>query len=113
MDLYIHIYQNTCYISLSFLSLYTIGPVHGSVEDFWQMIWDYKCPIIVMLTKMVEDHKVCLKYIQIPSILYIICIICCNVYTVLNIYTVLYSYMYIACMKNLRYHFPTCYMPIL
>ena len=34
-----------------------------TLDDFWQMIWDQKCPTIVMLTKFTEGNKPkCMKY---------------------------------------------------
>ena len=33
------------------------------MKDFWQMVWDHKAPIIVMLTKLVEaDVQKCEQY---------------------------------------------------
>ena len=29
----------------------------GTIEDFWQMIWDQKSQTIVMLTKLMEGNK--------------------------------------------------------
>ena len=41
------------------LSLSTIaGPTPDTVADFWQMIWDCKTPVIVMLTQPEEKGKV-------------------------------------------------------
>ena len=37
------------------------GPTELTVSRFWQMVWDYQVPTIVMLTHCVEDGKVCLK----------------------------------------------------
>ncbi|NWJ04321.1 PTPRK phosphatase, partial [Crypturellus undulatus] len=33
------------------------GPLPGSVVDFWQMIWQEKTSVIVMLTDLVEQNK--------------------------------------------------------
>ncbi|NXA32342.1 PTPRK phosphatase, partial [Eudromia elegans] len=39
------------------------GPLPGSVVDFWQMIWQEKTSVIVMLTDLVEQNKTkCEKY---------------------------------------------------
>ncbi|CAH8287160.1 unnamed protein product, partial [Schistosoma turkestanicum] len=33
------------------------GPLSETVGDFWQMIWDYHCPIIVMITRILEAQR--------------------------------------------------------
>nr|XP_013808728.1 PREDICTED: receptor-type tyrosine-protein phosphatase kappa-like [Apteryx mantelli mantelli] len=39
------------------------GPLPGTVVDFWQMIWQEKTSVIVMLTDLVEQNKTkCEKY---------------------------------------------------
>ncbi|XP_063963207.1 receptor-type tyrosine-protein phosphatase delta-like [Lytechinus pictus] len=53
------------YINASFVSGYlrpkayiaTQGPLSTSVFDFWRMVWQERVPIIVMLTKLVENKK--------------------------------------------------------
>lgn len=37
----------------------TQGCLQETVSDFWQMIWQENCNIIVMLTKEVERGRVC------------------------------------------------------
>ena len=36
-----------------------IAPVPGTVDDFWQMMWDQRINMVVMLTKTMEGGKVC------------------------------------------------------
>ena len=38
--------------------LLPIGPTPTTISDFWQMIWDHKPAVIVMLTKFQENGKV-------------------------------------------------------
>ena len=38
--------------------LLPIGPTPTTISDFWQMIWDHKSSVIVMLTKVQENGKV-------------------------------------------------------
>ena len=50
-----HYFQHGVIIMIIFLP----GPTNTTVSDFWQMIWDQKCPIIVMLTNIEENGRVC------------------------------------------------------
>ena len=40
------------------------GPTDTTVSDFWQMIWDQKCPVIVMLTNIEENGRVCRRSVH-------------------------------------------------
>ena len=42
----------------------TQGPMVGTVNDFWRMIWEQNVSTIVMLTKLIEDNKVWLLTIK-------------------------------------------------
>ena len=34
------------------------GPLPGTLIDFWRMVWEQSCRIIVMLTNVIENGKV-------------------------------------------------------
>lgn len=36
----------------------TQGPLAHTVEDFWRMVWEWKCHTIVMLTEVQEREQV-------------------------------------------------------
>ncbi|KAI3991412.1 hypothetical protein MKX01_006711 [Papaver californicum] len=36
----------------------TQGPLPQTYEDFWEMVIQYHCPVIVMLTRLVDDGKI-------------------------------------------------------
>ena len=38
------------------------GPTPTTISDFWQMIWDHKPAVIVMLTRVQENGKVSMLY---------------------------------------------------
>lgn len=40
----------------------TQGPMVNTVTDFWEMIWQEDCPIIVMMTKLKEKNEKCVVY---------------------------------------------------
>ena len=45
-------------IWFSMLHSVALGPIPSSVSDFWQMVWDHKAAVIVMLAKVVEGRRV-------------------------------------------------------
>uniref|UniRef100_M1CA20 Protein tyrosine phosphatase n=1 Tax=Solanum tuberosum TaxID=4113 RepID=M1CA20_SOLTU len=60
------------YINASFIKISedvsqfiaTQGPLQHTFEDFWEMIIQHRCPVIVMLTQLFDNYKVfnCLNY---------------------------------------------------
>ncbi|XP_022134819.1 protein-tyrosine-phosphatase PTP1, partial [Momordica charantia] len=64
------------YINASFIStsssksisqfVATQGPLPHTYEDFWEMVFQYKCPAILMLTRLVDNYKMvkCGDYFQ-------------------------------------------------
>uniref|UniRef100_A0A0A0K405 Tyrosine-protein phosphatase domain-containing protein n=1 Tax=Cucumis sativus TaxID=3659 RepID=A0A0A0K405_CUCSA len=64
------------YINASFIStssskslskfIATQGPLPHTYEDFWEMVFQYKCPAILMLTRLVDNYKIdkCGDYFQ-------------------------------------------------
>ncbi|KAG9444158.1 hypothetical protein H6P81_015498 [Aristolochia fimbriata] len=36
----------------------TQGPLPNTFEDFWEMIIQYHCPVILMLTRLVDNYKI-------------------------------------------------------
>ncbi|KAL6504573.1 tyrosine protein phosphatase 1 [Orobanche gracilis] len=44
----------------------TQGPLSHTSEDFWEMILQYRCPVIVMLTRLVDNYHTvkCVDYFQ-------------------------------------------------
>ncbi|NXD88718.1 PTPRK phosphatase, partial [Halcyon senegalensis] len=59
-------YINASYVDVSMAQgspLPPQGPLLGTVVDFWQMIWQEKTSVIVMLTGLVEQNKIkCEQY---------------------------------------------------
>ena len=42
----------------------TQGPLKNTIDDFWWMLWQYKCKVIVMLANLIEMvRRYCLKTI--------------------------------------------------
>ena len=66
----IEINTETKYINASPINIYsksnliaTQGPLPNTIEDFWTMVDQYKCNIIIMLCKLIEENKQkCAKY---------------------------------------------------
>ncbi|GAA6083455.1 protein tyrosine phosphatase receptor type Eb isoform X1, partial [Tachysurus ichikawai] len=61
----------TDYINASFIDGYrqkdyfiaTQGPLGHTVQDFWRMVWEWKCHSIVMLTELKErEQEKCVRY---------------------------------------------------
>ncbi|CAE1260839.1 unnamed protein product [Acanthosepion pharaonis] len=50
-------YINASYINVGDNYIATQGPLEGTIEDFWKMIWQEKCNTIVMLTEIMENGK--------------------------------------------------------
>uniref|UniRef100_A0A4W5QIH5 Receptor-type tyrosine-protein phosphatase epsilon n=1 Tax=Hucho hucho TaxID=62062 RepID=A0A4W5QIH5_9TELE len=51
-------YINASYIDVSLsVTLFSIGPMHDTVADFWRMIWEQKTATIVMLTNLKERKE--------------------------------------------------------
>lgn len=44
----------------------TQGPLPHTFEDFWEMVIQCHCPVIVMLTRLVDNYKV-LSYIEVEA----------------------------------------------
>uniref|UniRef100_A0A1X7TV44 protein-tyrosine-phosphatase n=1 Tax=Amphimedon queenslandica TaxID=400682 RepID=A0A1X7TV44_AMPQE len=59
-------YINACFIkdySNQYQYIATQGPVSNTLVDFWQLIWQEKSTIIVMITNIIEEGKVkCQQY---------------------------------------------------
>ncbi|XP_061491647.1 receptor-type tyrosine-protein phosphatase epsilon isoform X3 [Rhineura floridana] len=63
--------EYTDYINASFIDGYrqkdyfiaAQGPLPHTVEDFWRMVWEWKCHTIVMLTEVLErEQEKCFQY---------------------------------------------------
>ncbi|KAJ8019309.1 Receptor-type tyrosine-protein phosphatase alpha [Holothuria leucospilota] len=58
-------YINACFVTSyrkkdAFIA--TQSPLPNSVEDFWRLVYDWKCPLIVMLNQLDPRDKTCCKY---------------------------------------------------
>lgn len=53
-------YINANYISLSPNARYICAqaPLPNTFTEFWQMVWEHKTPVIVMLTKLLERRRI-------------------------------------------------------
>ncbi|KAF7140190.1 hypothetical protein RHSIM_Rhsim06G0099300 [Rhododendron simsii] len=40
----------------------TQGPMPCTFEDFWEMIIQYRCPVILMLTRLVDNYRLSVPY---------------------------------------------------
>ncbi|XP_005995506.1 tyrosine-protein phosphatase non-receptor type 7 [Latimeria chalumnae] len=63
--------EETSYINANYIMGYegkekayiaTQGPMANTVSDFWEMVWQEDCPIIVMITKLKEKKEKCDLY---------------------------------------------------
>lgn len=45
----------------------TQGPLPHTVEDFWRMVWEWKCHTIVMLTEVQEREQVCVPWLHLTN----------------------------------------------
>lgn len=62
------------YINASFITtsetvsqfIATQGPLPHTYEDFWEMVLQYRCPAVIMLTRLVDNYKMvkCGDYFQ-------------------------------------------------
>ena len=53
---YLHISQQGYDCKNKFIA--TQGPKPGTVDDFWRMIWEKKCYVVVMIANVVEAARV-------------------------------------------------------
>lgn len=50
------------YLGVERAFIATQGPMINTVNDFWQMVWQEDCPVIVMITKLKEKNEKCVLY---------------------------------------------------
>ena len=54
-----HFCELSCYGNVWFnMTILIPGPKDETISDFWEMVWEQKSPVIVMLTKVEEKGKV-------------------------------------------------------
>eukprot|EP00731_Ephydatia_muelleri_P025777 Em0017g860a len=57
--------EGSDYINASFIDGYkqrkgyiaTQGPLQNTVDDFWRMVWEFKCKVIIMLCHLTEEGR--------------------------------------------------------
>ena len=52
-----YIHMHLC-LNEDWFSNLSSGPTPNSISDFWQMIWDHRPPVLVMLTQPEEKGRV-------------------------------------------------------
>lgn len=50
-----NMYINADYVGTDFIN--TQAPIPNSINDFWRMVWENNCSLIVMLTKLEENGR--------------------------------------------------------
>jgi protein tyrosine phosphatase len=40
----------------------TQGPLSNTVDDFWRLVWHETVPIIVMVTRLTEKNRACVRF---------------------------------------------------